>query len=78
MCLNFNFREEGGFLESENPKWQDLPKFQFSVRGRGVLWEVKTQSAKMCLNFNFQCWGGGVLESESPNGKSKPKVPRCA
>ena len=24
-----------------------------------MFWEVKTQSAKICLNFNFQGWGGG-------------------
>ena len=28
---------ESGVLESQNPKWHDLPKFQFS-RGRGVFW----------------------------------------
>ena len=32
-------------------------------------WEVKTQSAKICLNFNFQGMGVGS------SGKSKPKVP---
>ena len=26
-----------------------------------MLWEVKTQSAKICLNFNFQGWGSGVF-----------------
>ena len=41
----------GGVLESQNPKCQDLPKFQFS--GWGVFWKFKTQSDKICLNFNF-------------------------
>ena len=45
----------GGDLESQNPKCQDLPKFQFL--GGGVIWKVKTQSAKIRLNFNF--WEGG-------------------
>ena len=29
--------------------------------GRGVFWKVKTQSAMICLNFNFQEGGGGVF-----------------
>ena len=29
--------------------------------GRGVFWKVKTQSAKIYLNFNFQEGGGGVF-----------------
>ena len=36
ICVNFNFQGGGGWegvLESQNPKCQDLPKFQF---GRGV------------------------------------------
>ena len=36
--------------ESQNSKCQDLPKFQFS--GGGDVLKVKTQSAKICLNFN--------------------------
>ena len=48
----------GGALGSQNPKCQDLPKI--SIWGGGVFWEVKTQSAKICLNFNFQGgWGWG-------------------
>ena len=39
-------------MESQNPKCQDLPKFQW---GGGELWKLKAQSAKICLNFN----GGG-------------------
>ena len=86
ICLNFNFRGwgwgsrvEGVFWASQNrkvSKCQDLPKFQFSG-GRGYSEQDKTeksQSAKICLNFNFQ-GGGGIL------GKSKlksPKVPRSA
>ena len=38
--------------------------------GGGVFWKVKTQSAKIWVNFNFQRGGGGC------SGKSKPKVPR--
>ena len=29
------------------------------LTGGGVFWKVKTQSAKICLNFNFE--GGGVV-----------------
>ena len=53
----------GSVLESQNPKCQDLPKFQFLGGGLGVFWKVKTQSAKIYLNFN---WGGAVLESQNP------------
>ena len=57
----------------------------------GGLWRVKTQSAKICLNFNLG--GGVVLEIQNPkcqdlpkfqflggggSGKSKPNVPRSA
>ena len=49
----------GGVLESQNPKCQDLPKFQFWGEGREVFWKVKTQSAKICLAFNFG--GKGVF-----------------
>ena len=63
-----------------NPKCHDLPKFQF---GGGVL-EVKSQSAKICLNFNF----GGVLEIKSQSamiclnfnlggGCSGSQIPKC-
>ena len=45
-----------GTLPSQNSKFQDQPKFQFS--GEGGLCQVKTQSSKICLNFNL---GGGVL-----------------
>ena len=34
ICVNFNF-QGGGDLESQNPKCQDLPKFQFSGGGGG-------------------------------------------
>ena len=67
ICLNFNFRE-WGVLESQNPKCQDLPKFQI-VGLRGVFWKVN----KICLNFNLLGGGGGGC-----SGKSKPKVPRSA
>ena len=56
----------------------------------GVFWKVKTQSAKICLNFKFL--GGGCSGKSNPkcqdlpkfqffgggSGKSKPKVPRSA
>ena len=45
---------------SQNSKWQDLPKFQLGGGG-GTLNQVKTQSAKICLNFNFRVGGQGVL-----------------
>ena len=85
ICLNLNWGGGGdGVLESQNPKCQDLPKFQF---GGGGFWKVKTQSAKICLNLN-----GGRLENQNPkcqdlpkfkfgggcSGESKPKVPRSA
>ena len=58
-----------------------------------MFWKVKTQSAKICLKFNF--WGGVVFSKKSDlhsgkkirilkfwgegcYGKSKPKVPRSA
>ena len=47
-----------GTQPSQNSKCQDLPKFQFGEGGVGTLSQVKTQSAKICLNFNF--WGQGV------------------
>ena len=45
--------QSGGECSGKS-KPQDLPKFQ-SVGG-GVFWKVKTQSAKISLNFNL---GGG-------------------
>ena len=33
---------------------------KFSIGG-GLFWKVKTQSAKICLNFNFQGQWGGVF-----------------
>ena len=52
----FQFSGGGGTLPSQNSKFQDLPKFQFW--GWGVLCQVKTQSSKICLNFNFHGGGG--------------------
>ena len=46
---------------------QDLPKFQIS--GGVTLSQVKTQSAKICLNFNF--WGGGVTLSQVKTQSAK-------
>ena len=56
-----------GTLKSQNWKCQDLPKFQFVGGGGGwggwvdTLSQVKTQSAKICLNFNFHWGEGGTL-----------------
>ena len=36
-----------------------------SSLGGGYSWQVKTHSAKICLNFNFQ-GGGGALWTEIP------------
>ena len=46
----------GCTLPSQDSKCQDLPKFQFLG---GILCQVKTQSTKICLNFNFR-GGRGV------------------
>ena len=52
---------DGGYdLESQNPKCQDLPKFLFFGWGGEVIWKVQTQSAKICLDFNFRGGGGWV------------------
>ena len=69
------------YSNRQNPKCQDLPKFQFSGGGHC---QVKTQSAKICLNFNG---GGRILSSQNSkclnfnfggwgSAKSKLKVPR--
>ena len=57
----------GGYSRSQNSKCQDLPKFQFFQWGRGGTLEVTTQSAKICLNFNFL--GGGTLEVKTQSVK---------
>ena len=67
FCLNFNLQR--GVLESQNPKYQVLPEFQF-WGGVGVFWRVKTQSTKFYLNFNLQ---RGVLESQNPKYQVLPK-----
>ena len=65
----FQFSGGKGVLGSQNLKCQDLPKFPLGVfGGGGVLWEVKTQSAKIYLNFN---WGGGVLGSQNPRCQAR-------
>ena len=57
VCSSLNFNLRGGvFWSSHNSKYQDLPKFQL---GGGCSEVVKTQSAKICLNFNFQGRGRG-------------------
>ena len=83
--LNFNLQR--GVLESQNPKYQVLPEFQFLGGGWGVL---ESQNPKYQVLSKFQFSGRGVLESQNPkcqdlskfqfggrcSGKSKPKVPR--
>ena len=51
-----------GQVITEILKCQDLPEFQFLVGRWRILCQVKvkTQSAKIWLNFNFP-WGGGVV-----------------
>ena len=56
VLSKFQF-SEGGVIQ--NWKCQNLTKFQFSG-GSGYSWVVKTQSAKICLNFSFG--GLGVLD----------------
>ena len=54
----------GGVLESQNPKCQDLPKFQFP-RGPGVL-ESQNPKCQDLPKFQFSGeggGGGGVLEN---------------
>ena len=59
----------GGYSQpSQNSECQDLPKFQFLGVG-GTLSQVKTQSAKICLNFNVGGWGGGGYSQPSQNSK---------
>ena len=50
------------FCISQNSKCQDLPKFQFSGGG-GCSVVAKTQSAKICLHFNFR---RGALHTNIP------------
>ena len=49
--------------------WEDLPKFQF-WGGGGYSETEKSQSAKICLNFNF-FWGGGGRGVYSATEKSQ-------
>ena len=75
----FQFSGAGGILGKSKlkkySKCQDLPKFQFGGYSGQVKTE-NTQSATICLNFNFQGGGGRYTL-----GKSKLKilkVPRSA
>ena len=54
------------FLGSQNSKCQALAKFQFSVGGVGgrYSWVVKTESAKLWSNFNFQGGYSWVIKTE--------------
>ena len=69
-CLDlpkFNMGGGGGregCSGSQIPMCQDLPKFQFLGGGGGGVLEVKSQSAKICLNLNFQV--GGVVLNQIP------------
>ena len=57
----------GGYSEVKYSKCQDLPKFQF---GAGGVLKVNTQSAKICLNFNFLAGdGGSILKANSQSAK---------
>ena len=58
ICLNFNFRGEGGVLESQNPKYQDLPIFQFFL----------------CVCVGGGAKRGSVLENQNPNCQDLPKI----
>ena len=76
ICLNSNFRGWGGggvgySQPSQNSKCQDLPKFQILGGWGGTVSQVKTQSAKFCLNFNFRGGGGGYCQ---PSQNSKCQV----
>ena len=62
----------GGYSETEKSKCQDLPKFQFSGWEGGIL-KLKSQSAKICPNFNFRGGGGGGYSETE-----KSKLPRSA
>ena len=75
ICLNFNLGRGGGregrcVLESQNPKCQDMPKFQYS-RGCGVL-ESQNPKCQDLPKFQFS-GGGGVLESQNPKCQDLPK-----
>ena len=50
ICLNFNWG--GGVLPSQNLKCQDLPKFQFSGGGGGVLDQISEQGFLPNLSTN--------------------------
>ena len=70
--LNFNLQR--GVLESQNPKYQVLPKFQFwGGGGWGVL---ESQNPKYQVLPKFQFLGVGV--GVGCSGESKPKVPSSA
>ena len=65
VWLNFHFQGGGGVLESQNPKYQDLPKFPFwgvGCSGKGQIWtrEIKGRVWKL---------GGGVFWKVKTNPK---------
>ena len=73
------------FCSSQKSKCQDLPKFQFGGRGfcssqksnfnfqlGGCTVVVKSQNAKICLNFNFGGGGGGVVVVKNQSAKIWP------
>ena len=51
-------------MESQNPKCQDLPKFEFFLGG-GVL-ESQNPKCQDLPKFEFGGGGGSVLESQNP------------
>ena len=56
----------GGCSGKSKPKVQTFASISI-FRGGKVFWKVKTQSAKICLNFNFQ--GGIWKRSDLDSGK---------
>ena len=55
-----NHHRRGGVLESQKPKCQDLPKFQFS-EGGGVLNQIPQQGVLRILSRNFALPLSGCL-----------------
>ena len=64
ICLNFNWG--GGVLESQNPKCQVLPKYQFSGGVWGVL---ESQNPKDQVLPKFQFGGVGFWRVKTESAK---------
>ena len=65
LTIFFVGGEWGGYSATNKSKCQDLPKFEFF--GRGGILQLKSQSAKIYLNWNFS--GGGILQLKSQSAK---------